>query len=213
MNAHAHRIDPLQAVQELATVVTVAGDLRVRTGAGVYRATRAVSCLVAPRVDDLVLVATTTHGECYVLAVLRREGEGATEISAEGQLDIVADRVDVVGREGVGLTSGRDVGVTAGRLRVNAVDGEVALQRLSFVGRFVQSEVEKIKTFAGALDQVLDRFSQRVKRSYRNVEEVDHLKAKQVDYRAEETMALHGSNTAMTADHLVKVDGDQIHVG
>ena len=63
------------------------------------------------------------------------------------------------------------------------------------------------------LDSVLDRFSQRVKRSYRTVEETDQLKAERIDYTASSTMSLHGENALVTAEQLVKVDGEQIHLG
>jgi hypothetical protein len=51
--------------------------LQVRVGSGEYEARRAVSCLVEPALGDLVLLALHDAG-CHVLAVLEREGGGAT---------------------------------------------------------------------------------------------------------------------------------------
>jgi hypothetical protein len=42
---------------------------------------------------------------------------------------------------------------------------------------------------------------------------MDQLRAKRVDYTAEKSMHLHGENTLMTADSLVKLDGEHIHMG
>ena len=50
-----------------------------------------------------------------------------------------------------------------------------------------------------------------MKRSYRAVEETDQLRAGQIDYVAKETLSLHGENALLTAEELVKVDGEQIH--
>ncbi len=119
----------------------------------------------------------------------------------------------VAAQEGVELVSGSDVSVAAGKLRVNAADGDVVLTRLTFLGTFVRAEIEKVKLFAEHLDSVVDRVAQRVKRSYRSVEESDQVRAARVDYTARETMSLHGENALLTAESLVKIDGEQIHVG
>ena len=49
--------------------------------------------------------------------------------------------------------------------------------------------------------------------SEKRVDGLDQLKAEHVDHSAKKTMNLHGENAVMTARQLVKVDGEQIHVG
>jgi len=63
------------------------------------------------------------------------------------------------------------------------------------------------------LKQYRHRFSQRVKNAYRRVEGMDQLRAQHIDHAADKTMSLRGENTLMTAKQLVKVDGEQIHMG
>src|SRR5262245_54392599 len=154
--------------QELGRVVRAGGALRVRTDSGEFDAKRAVSCLVEPEEGDLVLLASTAKS-CHVLAVLEREGSAPTRLVAEGDLTIQAPRgrFAIAAQEGIDLASGKDVSVVSGGVSVNAVTGSVVLQRLSLLSTFVQAEIEKAKLFAGSLDSVLDRISQRVKRSYR----------------------------------------------
>jgi hypothetical protein len=215
MVATARTLDPHLLVQEMAAVLERNEDgYLVGTSSGRYRARRAVSCVVEPAVDDVVLVASSSRGECYLLAVLEREGD-KTRIVADGDLeiDVRSGRFTVAAGRGVGIVSSQDVSITSAELAVRAVSGNVVLDRLSFFGRYLQSEVERVKMLAGTVDQLLDRFSQRVKRSYRTVEQLERLRAGEVDYEAKQTMSLHGDNTAMTANKLVKVDGEQIHVG
>jgi Protein of unknown function (DUF3540) len=51
-------------------------------------------------------------------------------------------------------------------------------------------------------------------RSYRTVTEMDQLRAERIDHvAAEQAMNLRGKDTLMTAERLVKVDGEQIHMG
>jgi hypothetical protein len=217
MRSTARKQEPrIEVRQELGTVARVEGASFVtHTEAGEHRARRATSCLLEPTEGDLVLLAVTTSGQAYVLAILEREAGAAGSIVADGDLDIKLGngRFGVVAQEGVELLSGKDVSVVSGGLRVRAVDGSIALERLSFLGDIVRAEIAKAKLLAGTFDAIVERLSQRVKRAYRVVEETDHLRAEQVDYVAKKTMNLRGENTLVTAEELVKIDGDQIHLG
>ena len=212
----AAQIKSREVVQESAVVVRRDEDgWMVRSVDGVYRAKRAVSCLVEPNEDDVVLLATAQSGACYILAVLERDNDTKTRIVAEGDLEfsLRRGRFSVAASEGIGLVSKRDVSVVSAEVKVNAVDANVALQRATVVGRYLQSEFLRITSFATSFDGIFDRFSQRVKNAYRRVDGLDQLKAEHVDYSAKRVMSLHGENTVMTAKQLVKLDGDQIHVG
>lgn len=202
--------------QEMGAVIRTAGAaFVVETDSGEIEAKRAASCLLEPAPGDMVIVATGGAGQAYVLAVLEREEGAPGRIVLDGNLDLQVrrGRFAVAADEGVALVSPKDVSVVSSSVNVRAITGEVALQTFSFLSTFVRAEVEKAKLLAGSLDSVLDRFSQRVKRAYRVVEESDHLRAERVDYAAKETMSLHGGNTLVTAEELVKLDGEQIHVG
>lgn len=216
MKSTAAKVAIEGVTQEMGRVLAADGSaLRVRAGAYEYDAKRAVSCLVEPIAGDIVLVALAPNGAAYVLAVLEREEGAAATLSAEGDLEIRQrrGRVTIAAQEGIDLVAAKDVSVTGSGLSVNAVDGNVVLQKLSFVGGVVRAQMDKAKVWAETLDSVLDRFSQRVKRSYRTVEETDQLKAERIDYTATSTMSLHGENALVTAEQLVKVDGEQIHLG
>ena len=211
----AERLDGGRIDQELGTVLRTEPELWVSTGAGHFRARRAVSCLLCPRDGDRVIVATSGRGDSWVLAVLERPSSGEAEISVDGDLAIRAPkgRVTLAAQHGVGLVSAGEVEIAAGRFELMAREADVVLDQLSYVGELVRGELGKLKLFARTFDSVLERFSQRVKRSYRTVEEHDQVRAEQIDYRAEKTMCLRAENALATARELVKVDGEQIHLG
>lgn len=212
----AKKIEHTAVFEETGAVIerTSAG-LTVETGSGVYTARRAVSCLVAPEPGDVVLTAVTQTGAAYVLAVLERPGDAPPTLTAEGDLAIrlPKGRLAVAAQDGVDLVSGKAMSLIAGALNVTAVDSNIALSRLSFVGSMVQTEVERLKVLAESVDSTLTRLYQRVKRSYRVVEELDQVKAERIDMEAKEDVRVHGKNAIVTAEGLVKVDGDQIHLG
>ena len=177
------------------------------------RARRAVSCLVEPRADDHVLVAKrgwTGH----VIAVLERE-EGTATLVVDGDLDVSVPngKLRMVARDGVDLVSPSDVQVLANALSWHANQLKVSATEVVAIASQVLADVATTKLKGGVLDRVFDRVSERVKRSYRTVEELDQVRAKQVDYQASETMSLRSENMVATAKELVKVDGEQIHFG
>ena len=83
---------------------------------------------------------------------------------------LATGRLSFAAQEGVDLLSAREVSVTAGGLRVTATEGHVVLQSLSFLGDAVRAEIDRVKLLAQSFDAVLERFSQRVQRSYRTVD-------------------------------------------
>lgn len=216
-NDAASRPDADLVVEETGRVVALRDDdvALVRTASGEHETRRAVSCLVAAEVDDLVLIARSPRDGAFVLAVLKRESGAATTVAVAGDLDVrlASGRLRFAAQEGVELLSAREVSVVAEGLRVNAAEGHVVLQSLSFLGDAVRAEIDRVKLFATSFDAVLERFSQRVQRSYRTVTETDQVRAARIDYTAEKTMRLHGEHTLVTADELVKVDAEQIHLG
>jgi hypothetical protein len=215
MDNLARTIERSDVFQATGSVIRVEGPVFVvRSEDGDYRARRAVSCLVEPQLADEVLLVVR-EGACFVLAVLTREEAGPTRLSADGdvELHLKQGRFVVATQEGIDLVAAKAVSITSGALNVRAAEGNVFLDRLSMLGTIARVEIDKIKLFAGTLDSALDRLHQRVKRSYKRVEEVDQVKAGQIDYVAEKTMSLRSTNTVMTADELVKVDADQVHLG
>ncbi len=204
-------------VEETGRVLALREDgaVVVRCSSGEHEAQRAVSCLVAAEVDDVVLVVRTPLEGAFVLAVLRRDPSVGTRVAIAGDLDVqlASGRFRVAAQEGVDLLSARDVTVAASGVRVNATEGHVVLKGLSFLSEAVRAEIDRVKLVAQSFDSVLERFSQRVQRSYRTIEETDHVHAQRIDYTADKTMSLHAEHALLTADELVKLDAEQIHVG
>ncbi|AUX31077.1 MULTISPECIES: DUF3540 domain-containing protein [Sorangium] len=208
-------VEPEAAYQAVGRVVRAAGTaFVVAAGAAEIEACRAVSCMVEPVAGDEVLVSVLPERRAYILAVLEREGRDVSVV-LEGDLHVKLPRGRfVVGAaEGVTLASGKEVGVVAGELKVNARLGSVLVESLSYLGTAVQAEIEKAKVKAAALDASVERVTQRLKRVYRFVEEFEQLRAERVDYVAKKNMSLRGENTLVTAEELVKLDGAQIHLG
>lgn len=215
MAAVARRIEDGTAWQSVGTVTAATDDgFVVHVGGDAVRARRAAGCLLQPEVDDLVLVAVAREG-AWVLTVLEREAGAASRVSLDGDLELrlSTGKLTLSAQEGVDVASGAPLRVVAGEVDVHAGAASVSAQAVSLFGTAVSLEAETVRVAAAAVEQVVDRLTQRAKRVYRFVEEFEQLRAGRLDYVAKKLMELHGGSASVTADELVKVDGEQIHVG
>lgn len=205
---------PVSLHEALVTRIEGAGRYEVQTAAGAVLCGRAVSCLVEPMVGDTVLVARG-DARAFVTAVLVREAGVETTLAHQGDLkvEVKQGRFTVVADEGVELVTGSTLALLAAKVSLQSPEAQVWVERLAHVGQELHAEVARVRERFGVLDQTIERWSQRAKRVYRTVEELERLKAEQIDYEAAHTVRVHGENTVMTADALVRVDGEQIHLG
>ena len=217
MNALIKKLETKDEVfQDVGTVDEIEGDtFVVRNSAGQFRAKQAVSCLVEPEPNDEVLFAGRRSGGLYILGVLERPEGTVTRLCVPGDLTIQLREGKLVfaASEGVDIMTSKDISMTSTSFTLRALQGEVFFDRLAYLGKKAIAEVESVKTAVTYFDSVLERFTQRVKRSYRTVAEIDQVRSKQIDYSAKQNMRLRGKNALVNADALVKIDGEQIHLG
>jgi hypothetical protein len=186
----------------------------VETESGEVRAKRATSCLLEPAAGDMVLL-TAVNSTHYILAVLEREEGAPLHLVSEGDLQIRLRRgsLGIAAPDGVHVAAGKDLSMAASTFRVQAKEGHVALELFTLLSKMARGEVDRAKLIGRSLDSALERLSQRVKRSYRIVEEADHVRAERIDYAAKGNLVIHSENAKITACHVVKIDADQIQVG
>lgn len=190
------------------------GELTVATDFGKFRARRALSCLIIPEAGDRVLLAGCGE-EMFVLAVLERSATTPLQITLARDVNIAAPngRITIAASEGIELVSAGNMGLTTATLQLRAGSARIFLNKMQYLGRRIFAEFETVKLIGSILDSVMERVCRKVKRSYRIVQELDHVRAEQIDYRARKNFSFRGKNTLVTAEELVKFDGDQIHMG
>lgn len=188
-------------------------DVEVTLATGTFPAAIAKSCLVSPDVGDKVLCAIDSEG-VYVVAVLSGRENAPTKIAATGDLQLSATgRVSVRGASGVDVAGAGPVTIAGPELHLRAQTGTVAVEEIGFFGRLLQAEVSKVALVAQEVDSMVTRLSQRAKRVFRFVEEIDQTRAGTVDVRAQSMLGLRAENAVISARVLAKVDGEQIHIG
>jgi len=183
---------------EIATIALVdERELVVRTARGERRARRAASCLVAPAAGDEVALLTG-DGRAFVIAVLERANEGPVELAVEGDLSIKA---------------GGALSFVSKAFNLRAVEGSVALSKLTVLATSVLAHSDSVRFAAKALESFCDHVAQTAKVWQRTVDELDQLRTRHADYRAEKEMCIRAENYIVGAKNLVKLDGEQVHLG
>lgn len=180
-----------------------------------WRCRKAASCLLQPQAGDVVMLCGSQADGMHLIAVLVQAEAGQT------RMEVPQDLVLSVPNGSLYLESAGDIDAQAGRqlqfaaqaLHLQAGSAEVRIDRLAFVGKAVSTAVSAVRHIGQVLEQMVDRFSLSTRTSARAVQELDLVRAGQLDYEAGGMMKLHGKATLVTGQDLAKVDAEQIHVG
>jgi hypothetical protein len=187
--------------------------LSVRLGARRLLARRATSCLVDPVVGDRVLCAEEEGGG-FVLAILERATDAPTVIATTGDLELAPrGKLTVTAPTGVHVATAREMTLTSTSLEVVTEQASVVWKALQVAGRTLRAEVARLEVVSEESTSITGRLMQRAKRAFRVVDQVETLRAGQVDVLAETNLRMHGQTALVTSDDLVKVDGKQIQLG
>lgn len=209
------REDPLlrlcgQPMQCTGTVLAVddGGTRRctVQTAQGLLGAKQAASCLLAPQAGDHVWLSGDLTEGLYVTAILERDAAAPARVClppgsslevAGGAFTLRADSLQLVSK----------------KLAVQAESAALSAQQFTGIGREATWSFGRIKVIGDLLESFADRVVQFSRWSQRTVDGMDQVRSKQIDYRADQTMQLQAENFIADASNLVKVDGEQIHLG
>ncbi len=181
-------------------------EVRARTADGImlaqgevpFFAKIALSCLIEPEPGDRVL-ASPIDGTLWVTTILSRSSELPLKLLAATNLHIAAPN-------GTLTLSANSLAIQASRTRL-------LLDDVLHIGRVVTAHIGTLKLFGSLLETLVERVLLQAKRSFRLLEETDHLRANNIDYNATSSMSLLAENTFITAENTVRVDANQIHMG
>lgn len=177
-------------------------------------AKQATSCLLEPEPGDRALVFLLA-GQCWILAILERKGSQPLTVSTDRDLVFrsMDGSVEVNGATGVNLQSKSSISMDSPSFRLRSRIAEVVVGKLDWLGQQLDAHVDGVRYVGRLFESVVDRFSRRSRSSFREVDEIDQVRSKHVDYRADGNMCLRGRTVMAKGKDLVKLDGDQIHMG
>lgn len=203
-------------IQEYGTIIKKQGDFyTVVSESGTWQAKTAVSCLLCPTVGDKVLIFVHSSCSIYILAVLERKQEIPSELIFENDVVVRTQKgtFSLVAKNGLNFVSGSRIKMVSSELNVHSKKADIDIEKLSFWAELFDAQVKSIRLLASSFDSVLERLRQTVKRSYRTIEEVEHIKADRFECTASSLLSLKGKYSIITAKEDVKIDAERIHIG
>jgi hypothetical protein len=219
MSPHTARTAASIATAPIHSVGRVLGresdDYIVGASVGVLVARRAASCLLQPEADDSVLVSGESADEAYIIAVLARAPGTPARIALRGdtRIDVERGSMSVSADAGVSVSTPARLTMSSDQTVMRARQATVLVACMSAVGNQLIASIGEMRIVGTVLETVVDRVRQFVKHSFRAVGEIDQVRSRAIDYRADELVSVRGSHVVTTARELVKLDGQQVHIG
>ncbi len=199
----------------MGTVAALKPRMIVRTDQNILQATRATSCLIEPQIGDLVMIAQGSEAQAFVLAILRRDAGAAVVVASEGDIVIESKSgaVKLRGREQIELSSPGSVAAAASDVSLQALRLNLTIGATEFTGRTILATVESLRVVASSIESFAESVIERFARLIRHISGSEQVLARNLQYRAEESCSIHGKNTLLTAEELIRIDSEQIHIG
>lgn len=187
-------------------VLESAGERGFLVGRGLQRlfCTQAFGCLVTPCVGDRVLLAEVDDA-IFILSVLERPSRERPTIHLPLGLNIeTGDQLRI---------GGTAVELAPETLRLHAREVDCLATTLTYSCGEARGFVGVGRLVGRALELIADKWVQISRQSYRVSEQLECVRAGELDCEAQQSLRLHGKNTLISADQLSKLDGHQIHIG
>lgn len=179
------------------------------------RCRRAASCLLLPAPGDTVMVAGPHDEALYLIAVVAQADSSQATLAVDGDLRLQSRRggIAIRGAGAIELQSDTAVATRSPQWTLAAERAQCTVSELDYQGAEVRFSVLVSRFVGRACEVVLDRLHLLTRSSFRITEEVEQVRAGQIDMQASRTLRLHAKNTLVTSRELVKVDAEQIHMG
>ena len=169
----------------------------------------AASCVLLPEAGDQVLLAHVAGNvrQSWIVAVLVRAGRGPAQWRVDGDLVIASTQ------GAVSVQAGSALNLQSDALNVQADTGQIAVAQMRVSGTLWQGTLGTVRLLGQVCETLVDRIMQISKISLRRVEQIDHVRAAQLDYEGSARVRIRSKYTAVTAKNVLKAKGRQVHIG
>lgn len=202
------RLAPL-AVHQCGVVQSIDGGHCIVGGEwGNLGVRRAASCQLLPAIGDLVLISGSLPDQVYLIAVLERRGPAPLRTSLGEAVTLSVDKPGTLT-----IDAAQALNLTAGEVNVVGRTARLLVSEVKACAREAVFSLQTARLIGDVFESSLGRLSQFLGSSQRTVEGLDQTRSGDIDCRATQTISLHGQHLFANADKLVRIDGDQVHIG
>lgn len=179
----------------------------------VMGAQKADGCLLTPEIGDRVLLAEDGGDEGFILNVLLKSG-GRSEMvlpgqgiirAGDGNLALTSDTITISARESASFA--------APEVSFTGVTAKASFLSFSFLAQTLEAQIGKAATVIDTLDTICGRLTQRLKTSFRWIENFEETKAGRISTIVKERFAVRAKHASLLTEEEVTIDGKKIHLG
>jgi len=189
----------------------------VLTPFGEVVAEKAVSCLVKPEIGDRVLISLDQTGNSFILSVLQRPKHKNPKVDlvfhGDVRLHVKKGGLSLASDDKVSIASQEELAFVSKGVSVHANEGKVKIERLSYIGRILHSQVKRIKVIANTVENTFRRLTQGLENAFRFIREYEEIQSGSTRYLVEDTLTMHSKNAVHMAQEIVTINGEQVHLG
>lgn len=168
---------------------------------------RAASCLLQPALHDTVLLASDGE-KIWLLAVLERARPmDVAQLKVTGDLCISSEQGTL------SLSSDQQVAIDSNTFQLDAEEGKCNVTSMHYCGQELSAWVGVSRWMGETCESLWRTVTQISQSLFRQVKNVEHVRAGQIDYQAEDFVRMHARNTLITSKDITKLDSEQIHLG
>lgn len=179
----------------------------------VLGAQKADGCLLTPELQDRVLLAEDGSDEGFILNVLVKSGVRSDVVlpgngtirAGDGDLALKADNIIVNGQKSASFA--------APEVSLTGVTARTSFLFFSFLTQTLEARVGKAATMIETLDTVCGRLTERLKTSFRWIENFEQTKAGRISTIVKERFAVRARHASLLTEEEVTIDGKKIHLG
>ena len=180
-------------------------------------ALRTTGCVVDPRPGDRVVLFLPEGHAPVILSIVERGEIAATSPRTmrfpEGLvMDISGGPLTLRARKGMEIDSS-DTVLRSGRFSGQFSDCEIVSEKMSVTGGILSFIGRKIQQVAKSMDRVSEWFHDRAHGSIREIETLDRHVSGETMIESESIVSIQSKTALVSAEELVKIDSDQIHLG
>jgi len=190
------------------------GAIVIATDHGVINAKKAFSCLVALKVNDIVLVNYMPSGS-HILSILERPDSSALDLKFPGdvKLSAASGKLDIVASDDINLISTADTNLLSKALTVTTPKINMHVKKLDAVVTDINAVSSNVRLNTKFLDVVAQQISQRTEVLVRWVENIETLNIGSLIQNIRNNLTSHSQQAVITASKDMRIDAERIHMG
>jgi hypothetical protein len=196
----------VQRIKGKDVMISISGNAKTQI------AKTAFSCMVEPRIGDIVLCAADEIGAYYILSIVERPGSCQTTTLSFPD-DVVVktpESVSMVAEKSIHLIAEEQLNCMAKKTLHQSDQTTICTNEIIAKGKQFSGYFEKLNIISGIVQSFSERFIRKSKSYIRKVEDDDQVSAKQLTRHAEGLCTIKSDVTMMKSEKDTFIDGEHV---